>query len=335
MIFAGDLIEECQLLLGDPAGEYHTEARMILHLNRALRNLSTRSQSIDSWIFRGLAQDEFRYGLPHDFLRAKIVSFSSDSRGWYRLTSRNDHTVDSLALSRLAETSPEPVHYSIHGRSAIERVVGTVDSVNADNYSFVSILIDDRTPGGNAFVDDRVFNITSGGEGFIEAIDGDRVFHSPLYGGTSAAFADGDSFRIASNQAPLQTLNIAPVPSVTSDEGVEPLGVYYSRYHYKVNKSLIDLGNDVLEVDPELEPTLIQLVCYWAAVAEHEAASPQAQTFMANYNSEYFRAIPKVRKRMRDNINGWVRWASRVPRKANLTGAPDIGGHPFTNGVIN
>ena len=332
MINASDLIEECQLLLGDPHGDYHDQDRMLIYLNRALRSLSVRSQSIESSIVLDVVEDQYEYVLPANFLRAKIVGFNSGGQGWYRLTPREDYVVTGLARSNLGGGSQYPIHYSVHGRAAIERLESSVFSADLSGHFFSSPSVDDSVGSANVFVGDNITNVTRGGECVVESIDGTTIYHSPLIGGEGPRFIEGDVFRVSSPQSPNHVLNIAPIPNYSSTD--TPLNIYYSRYHSVVTSALISANNDVLEIDSELEACLVQYVCYWGAVAEHEAASAQAQTFMGNYNSEYFTMIPKVRKRMRDNLNAGTRWVMRRPRKANLIGAPDIGGHPFTEGVI-
>lgn len=337
MIGAGELIEECQLMLGDPHGDFHTTERMLIFLNRSLRSLSSRSQSIVSWKFHSIVEDEFRYGLPTNFLRAKIVGYASSNRGWYQLTVRKDSSVDRLAQSDYTGGGGEPVHYYIGGRSADERLVATVKSVDATDLVFESDapLITTDSPLRNVYVGDRLINVSDGSEGVVETAGGEgpgfnKIGYSGLLGGTRNRFVVGDQFRIVSPNESFQTLNVAPVPNFTSDVGEEPLHLYYSRYHNTVTQHLIDNDNDVLEIEPELESPLLHYVCYWAALAEGNPEDPRAVQFMGTYNSEMYSSMPRVRKRMQENANGWVRWVSTYPRKANLTGAPDIGGHPFT-----
>ena len=42
-----ELIAQLQTQLGDPHGDYHTQAGLLIQVNQALRDISSRSRSVD------------------------------------------------------------------------------------------------------------------------------------------------------------------------------------------------------------------------------------------------------------------------------------------------
>ena len=70
---ARQVINHVRVLLGDPHADYHTDAKMLLHLNAALADISERSRSLRVGSYHQLIKDQAMYGLPDAFLELDIV----------------------------------------------------------------------------------------------------------------------------------------------------------------------------------------------------------------------------------------------------------------------
>ena len=78
-----ELIDTLQVQLGDPHGDYHSAAHLLRQVNQALRDISSRSRSIDIKDFLVAIKGQYQYGLPNDFLTMHRVAFNDGD--WYPL----------------------------------------------------------------------------------------------------------------------------------------------------------------------------------------------------------------------------------------------------------
>ena len=342
MATARDLIELCQLWLRDPHQDWHDDEKMLLYLNRGLKDIAEWSQSITTYTFRPVTEGIFRYALPEDFLYALIVGYQSDDYGYRRLKLRKDATIDHISLNDdfLANVYGDyPTHYSVSGRSTIDMFVGYVHAI-ADNGLTFSMRFTEEASGADTFQfettyferGDRLLNMTDGSEATIIDIDTTlyQLDRSPLKGGEDNELAVGDNIRISKPNASHHTLNLAPVPQETSDVGDEPLSIFYARSHRKMTQTDIDNTNDELELDLEFQSALENRVCYYGSLAQHGIEHPQTRLFLANGNEEYRRALPKVKKRVRDEVTLWRQSVGNRVRNIRITGATTSTREPLT-----
>ena len=332
MATATEIIENCLDMLKDPHKDWHKDAKMLRHLNRALRDIARKSQSITSHTFLPVLDDIYRYPLPDDFLHALIVGYQPPVGDWYELDLRMDMTVDRLARSRYTTGYIYPSIYYIGGRSVVDRYVGYVSSIQDDGAAFA--LTADReytTPAptvlffGTVKDGDRVLNVTDGNESILTGIDETaRVFrHGVPTGGADNLTQVGDEIRLVSPQESRHVLTIAPKPTKDSEPGVEPLSLFYARDHRTITaQDLVD-GNDVLEIDLEFEPALENRICQYASTERHDRHDQRTQLFKGDYEYEYDDAFPAVNKRVREAASLWREDVKLGVLTATVTGIPN------------
>lgn len=78
-----ELIDTLQVQLGDPHGDLHSSPRLLRQINQALRDISSRSRSIDIKGFLIAVDSQYQYGLPNNFLTMHRVAFNDGD--WYPL----------------------------------------------------------------------------------------------------------------------------------------------------------------------------------------------------------------------------------------------------------
>ena len=317
MVTATELIENCLLSLQDIHQDWHKPSKMLSYVNRSLRDIANKSQSITSYAFLPVIKDIFRYPLPHNFLQALIVGFDAGSYGWRELSARMDSTIDRVSLSIFNNTfDGYPLYYSVAGRSVVDRFYGYVSDIKDDGLTFaltqdadMEIPAPSSLFNGTVKRGDRLLNVTDGSETSIIAIDPTLQFldRNPLFGGEDDALEVGDEIRIVSPEQSLHTLNLAPHPTVNSKVGEEPLSLFYARRHRVVTQTDIDDENDMLELDIEFESALENRVCYYGSLARHDVDDQQTRLFKADYVSDYNEAFPNINKRVREAASLWKR----------------------------
>ena len=320
MVTATELIENCLLSLQDIHQDWHKPSKMLSYVNRSLRDIANKSQSITSYAFLPVIKDIFRYPLPHNFLQALIVGFDAGSYGWRELSARMDSTIDRVSLSVYNNTfDGYPLYYSVAGRSVVDRFYGYVSAIKDDGLTFaltqdadMEIPAPSSLFNGTVKRGDRLLNVTDGSETSIIAIDPTLQFldRNPLFGGEDNALEVGDEIRIVSPEQSLHTVNLAPHPTLSSKVGEEPLSLFYARRHRVVTQTDIDDENDMLELDIEFESALENRVCYYGSLARHDVDDQQTRLFKADYVSDYNEAFPNINKRVREAASLWKRDAS-------------------------
>ena len=331
---ATELIENCRLWMRDPHADFHKDDMMLLYANRSLKDIAERSQSITTWEFLPVIEDHFRYALMDDFLKALIVGFQPPKPySWRELDERKDTTIDGISQSfgTSVETFQNtnqtyPAFYSIGGRSVIDKYVGTVASLRDDGLTFALNNAPDYLFTGLVKKGDRLLNITDGSEAEIIGIspslkEFDRGY---FLGGYDNQLAVEDEVRIVSAEASLHTINIAPPPPKTSEMGEEPLSLYFARSHRVITQQHIDDNNDELELDLEFQSALENRVCYYGSIARYDIDDKRTQTFLGLYESEYRKAMPKVRKRIRADMTLWKKSMVRRVYEGTIVNPPSL-----------
>lgn len=296
-----ELIAQLQTQLGDPHGDFHTQSGLLIHVNQALREISSRSRSVDIKAFLLAAENQHEYGLPSGFLTMHWVAFDN-GYDWDPLKPATLPALETLASWMSSNT---PWNYDIWGNSAVEKAVDTVVS-NANN----ELRVDTAYPTVKA--GDRIINLSDAqSEGIINNVVRNteegwlELGYDDLIGGTRLQFQADDVFRILSPESAQKTLMIAPAPSRTDELGEESLWIYYSRLHRQFKQVDLDRENDELELDTELETCLIHRCLYWARGSELGFSDPETQVQERDYESRYQTAIPHVRRRIKQNISTW------------------------------
>ena len=334
MITARDVIRRVRRNLSDEHSDYHDAVDVLDDLNQALDDLSIRSQSIVTGIYHPAIEGQGKYGLPDSFLHAHFVGFRNQSGHWYPLTETSiktntyfiENVVDSRNGAGTAGQSYDPYYYDISGRSAIEKVVAPISEVHTQ-LSFEIANLPDTVKIG-----DIVINVTNANAtGTITFLDDSIIFINEWVGNAAPGIALENQIRIVSAEIPNQTLVISPVPTFTDATGDESIYVYAAQKHRPITQALIDAENDVLEIDPELESALIDLTTHYASIAEHGVESPTTLMFERRYETKYHRAMPKIRRRIREFRSLWFTTGFNPYRRENLIDYPAVYGHSRNN----
>ena len=258
-----ELIAQVQVLLGDPHGDYHTQAGLLIQINQALRDISSRSRSIREKQFRSAIAGQYEYGLPEGFFEMHIAAFYHVD--WYQMTPTTIANIESISSW---VSSNIPWNYDVWGNASVEKVTDVVATVHATENE---ITIDVAYP--SVLAGDRIFNLTDKlSEGTVEsvAVVGDitTITYSDLLGGTRTIFEADESVRITSPEKSQKTLVIAPPPDFTDAAGEESIWIYLSRMHRQFKQIDLDRGNDQLELDIELEKALLHHTLFYARGGE-------------------------------------------------------------------
>lgn len=302
---ASTTINHVRTLLGDPDGDYHSDSKMLLHLNAALEDICDRSRSLRSPSYHRLIANQSMYGLPESFLEADIVGIVYQGR--WRELDYADLAPTLPAIIDDVTAGLAPWRYTIWGQAHIEKHVATViENPNTNDQSgevsfYSSVPLSEVLPG------DRVINITDDSEGRVRALSDrfSQVIFEDLAGGDDNRMQVGDEFRILSPEASRKNLVISPPPTTADEDGTESLFIYYARSHQEITQQLIDDENDRLEIDPEFASTLRHRVSYYASLDEKGLDHPATQGFDIKYETDYARAIIPVRRRIRQFVSSW------------------------------
>ena len=180
--------------------------------------------------------------------------------------------------------------------------------------------------------------VTDGGSGYFGAV-AVRITGSETgaYGSLSVRRLDEKpEIRVVSHYSFPHVLYISPPPLETSEPGEEPLWLYLIRTHYKVTQELIDNGNDTLEVDLELETCVLYRLLYWASMQEGGAEDMRTMKYQTDYETEYFKQQPYIRRRIHQFESAWGKPGVRVGSRSNvlLSGVSSHAGHIFNRNTI-
>lgn len=183
-------------MIGDPHYDYTTAAEALDDLNEALRELSTRSESIVFGQYHAAQKDQGEYPLGTDFLQVKFVGFKAKDGKFYDLTRGSVKGGTIVNENRQRGYSPyyEPATYDIGGRASTEKVISQVAIVHSQTYFTIA------NPPSTLKVGDRVINATnSNAQGTITVINSTGIEVDEWKGQTQPSIEVGDTLRILSS----------------------------------------------------------------------------------------------------------------------------------------
>ena len=303
---------------------------MLLHLNTSLHDLATRSRSFCEWLYIAMIDGQGMYGLPDEFLDFRYVGFKN--RG--RLLDLNPGHIREAApfiFDNREKGFQIPYTYTLGGNAAIEHIATTVESsaISAEGAlsgygDFVS-----ADPILGALASDRIINVTDGSEGVLgipmqRDIDDKTSFeYHSLRNGLDNRMDAGDVFRILSRSSHLHTIAIAPSPSETDEIGSESLFAYISKTHRIIQPVHIQDNNETLEIDSEFQPALRHRILYYMRMDENGIDHNTTRAHNVDFETEYFRAFPKVRRRINEYLTAWRQAGQRLPKARTVTATGD------------
>ena len=327
-----ELIEQARTFLNDPQGQFYSDEVMLQHANRALREVANRALTLREIGYSAVAEGQAAYGLPHELLRIERAAFLHRSE-WEPLTRTRMDTAQWLTHEQTF-SSDRPYYFHEWGRGRVEKFTGGLASVSADHFT-----LDDPVAG--ILVSDVVINATDGSEATVTEVEvgsgSTTVVHTEFVGGTRATLEASDSIRVVSHNVFPFVVYIVPPPTFTSEPGEEPFWLYMIRTHYTVTQALMDAGNDMLEIDMELETCTLYRLLYWASVQEAGPEDKRSMKYQTDYETEYFKQKPYVSKRIHEFENMWgrpghARWSRTSVELSGVT--PNVG-HILNRGIIS
>lgn len=324
-----ELLSQVQVLLGDPNGDYHTTAGLLIQINQALRDISSRSRCVRVKQFHRAVSGQYEYGLPAGFLEMHIVGFYQTD--WYQLTATTIASIESISSW---VSSNIPWNYDVWGNSSVEKVVGVEVVSNTDNQLVLSGMF-------GVLAGDRIINLSDQqSEGTVLSVTVDTqantttIAYTDLFGGTRAQFQANDEVRITSPEESMKSLVLAPPPDFTDAPGEESIWIYLSRLHRMFEQIDLDRRNDQLELDIELENALLHRTLFYARGGELGFRDPETQSQAVLYESSYQTAMPHVRRRLKEVMSTWRNGISRSGSTdtVNEYGTSASLGTPFARG---
>jgi len=319
MATAGELINHCRTLMGDPEGDYHTDAKMLLHVNTALEDISTRSRTMCQWEYIAVSEGQGMYGLPEGYLEAKYVAFYY----YGRLNELVPGAISDTAPAIFRDTTIQriPYHYSDGGIAYTEKLYSTVvthpTNPNFDTSGEVNFL--SETPSIHIEPGDRLINITDGSEGNISEVNSFTQFtFIGLSGGEDNRMEVGDEFRILSQTQTARVIAISPPPTKDDTDGNESLYIYHARQHLFFSQDNIDNYNDQIELDVEFNTAIRNRVLYYMSVDQNGIDHQMTIAFDIKFETDYARAFPKANRRIRQYISTWRLGGNRIPPRKTI-----------------
>ena len=307
---AREIIEEAQLLIGDPNVDFHDRDRMLFALNRATNRISTRSRSIHEQFYHPVLAYQYHYALPPGTLYIRKAKYK---QGTWRDLERG--FFDDVEARATLPGGGVPRAFSLWQNAREERFVGTVEAVEFDeqrNQRHVTFNMPHAE--GTVRIGDLVFNLSAKhAEGLVTGDIGTghsesttRVEYSALRGGTRDRFEVGDQIRITSPHSSGHAMIVAPTPTCTDEQGDESIAAFVARRHRIITRTEMDNENDSLELDDEFNDTLMYEILHWARV-QRTGLDTTAQLYRRLSNEEYLTAIPLVENRISQRLNTWER----------------------------
>ena len=307
--------------MGDPDGDYHSDAKLLLHLNAALEDICDRSRSLRVPSYHRLIANQSMYGLPASFLEADIVGIVYQGR--WRELDYADLGPTLPAIIGDVTAGLAPWRYTIWGQAHIEKYVASViENPNTNDLSG-EVTFYSSVPLSGVLRGDRIINITDDSEGRVRAVSADfsEVTFEDLAGGDDNRMQIGDEFRILSPEASRKNLVISPPPTTADEDGTESLFIYFARSHQEITQQRIDDENDTLEIDTEFASTLRHRVSYYASLDERGIDHPSTQAYDIKFETDYAKTIIPVRRRIRQFITSW---RAGVRRNRSVRGTETI-----------
>ena len=334
---AREIIEEAQLLIGDPNVDFHDRDRMLFALNRATNRISTRSRSIHEQWHHPVIAGQYQYALPPGSLYIRKAKYKSGTwcdleRGFF----------DDVEARAAYPGSGPPRIFSLWQNAREERFVGTVEAVDFDEQHMQRrVTFGLPNTEGAVLLGDLVFNLSVGhAEGVITAILGTddpnrttQIAYSALSGGVRDRFEIGDQIRITSPHTSGHAMIVAPAPTRNDEAGEESIAVFVARRHRVITPKEMDNENDSLELDDEFNDTLMYEILHWARV-QRMGLDTTAQLYRRLSNEEYLTAIPLVENRISQNLNSWESRFSGTGSTRRDVDVKDTTQNGFNNATI-
>ena len=323
---AEEFIQQTQHLLGDPAGDFHTKAKVLTSLTMALEDICTRSRTLCDWHFEPALAEQGRYGLPESYLATKYVGFFYEGV-LYDLHPGNTGDTAPAVFSTTPQNTRVPQTYADGGNAYIEKTVATVTNVieHSTVYPGVGVgdvQIDSEIP--QVKVGDRFINMTDNSEGVVSDLEvaSGSIVYADLKDGKTNITQIGDEIRILSRTAHRHTLTIAPPPAETDPFGTESIYIYLARTHRSITETDIEADNDDIELGTEFHSALRHRVMYYASLEEKGISHPDTIAFDVKYETDYHKAFPRANRRIQAYLTAWRQQARRVrPRKTFIQAA--------------
>ena len=323
---ADELVNYCQLLIGDPEGDYHDREKVLLHVNTALEDISTRSRTLCDWEYIQVQADRGIYGLPDSFLEYKFIGFFY--RGELIPLSPGSTQDTAPAIFRENPNIQRVPHtYSHAGNAFVEKYVGTViafpGNPDADNSGEVSFF--SSVPMPTAKVGDRLINATDNSEGVISELSSgfSQVTFLGLANGEDNQMEIDDIFRVVSQSAHRHAIAISPPPSETDALGAESLYIYMARDHRKFTIDELDNQTDEIELGAEFNSTLRFRVLYYMSMEANGIDDRATIGYDVSYNSDYHSAFLKANSRIKQYLSAWRQGGRRLQPRRTITQSAD------------
>ncbi len=288
-------------MLSDPHHDYTEEDEALDDLNEALRDLSTRSESIVYAQYHPTIKGQGAYGLPPTFMQMHFVGFRPMNSRFYPLVRTGITQTTVINENQATQYTPYyyPKNYTVSGRSQREKIVSTITTIHSGNSFDVGALPSDVKIG------DHVINVTNAGaQARITYLDDDIIFIDGWVG-LAQDIALQNQIRILSTDRAAQTLVISPPPAFTDVAGEESIYIFCAVHHRDITGIDVATKNDILDIDAELESALIFLTAHYIAVAQHGVTSPEAQMFEAKYERDFHKNMPSINSRMLEYQSLW------------------------------
>ena len=331
---AGNFITHVQRLVGDPDGDFHSQEKVLLHLNTALEEICTRSRTVCTYLYLPAIEGQGMYGMPDHFLAFKYVGY------YYQ-----DELIP-IHPGGIADAAPAifsqrysygiPHTYAEGGNAYVEKVVARVQTVEQVSTVYPGVgvgtfISDSEIP--SVLAGDKLINFTDNSEGVISEVDNlaGRITYTDLANGKDNRMDIGDNFRILSRSEHRKTLAISPPPQKTDSLGAESIFVFYAREHIPITIENIENRNDEIEIGSEFNSALRHRVCYFASQEEKGIDNPQTQIYDVKYETDYMKAFPKANRRIQQLISTWRRGGRRPPPRITIT---QIGDYEVRNPAV-
>ena len=284
--------------MSDPDGGFFETDKALLILNRALASISSKSRSITESFFRPVTVGQFNYALPESTIEIKKAKYKSGN--WIDLVRHNFSEVERVG----SNNTGTPQWFAQGENARWERVIEVIETRDLGGSNAFAVGLEN-----NVMVGDVIYNLSDFDAHAVVITTNDaqgqrNIVHGGLTGGRRNDIEEGDSIRIVSQNAPFKALTIAPAAPKTDAVGEESLAVFLTRRHRQISMQDINNGSDGLELDRELDDTLLYETLHWGSLM-YDGLKSDAANYKTLANTEFNKVIHIVRDRVSENINTW------------------------------
>ena len=320
---ADTLIKQMQTLLGDPNGDYHDDAKLLLHINTALTDICTRARTLCTWHYEAGLQGQGMYGLPEEYLETKYAGYYHNG-GVCELTPGGVPDV-APAIFKDNQSNNVPHTYTHIGNASVEKLIATVVPHPRGGDSSGEASFYSSAPAYGTKIGDRIFNMTDNSEGeVLELSEGfSQITFKNLFNGERNTMEVDDIFRIVSATEHRHAIAISPPPPKTDTFGAESIYLYIARNHKQITQEAIDNENDEIELGSEFDSALRHRVGYYASLEEHGIDHPKTIAFSVQYETDYHKTYPKANRRIRQYLTSWRQQSRRIKPRRTLKQTAD------------